>query len=134
MIRRLPELMQSDFRRRFRLSVADVAYIRRVGMERIREHAADFVRQRLAPAMPQHDGRQTPMRGHPVFKAQHACGCCCRSCLEKWHRIPQGRALSAEEQAAVVELLMSWLQLKLSSEPPPERRRRGGPEQGMLPF
>lgn len=134
MIRRLPELMQSAFRRRFRLSEADVAYIRRVGVERIREHAADFVRQRLAPAIPPHDGRQTPMRGHPVFKAQHACACCCRGCLEKWHRIPLGRALSEEEQAAVVELLMGWLQLRLTGEPQPERRRRRGPEQGMLPF
>ena len=40
--------------------------------------------QRLADAYPANDGRQTPMRNHPVFIAQHATGTCCRKCLEKW--------------------------------------------------
>jgi hypothetical protein len=44
------------------------------------------------------DGKQTPMRGHPVFIAQHATATCCRGCLEKWHAIPHGRALSEQEQ------------------------------------
>ncbi len=62
------------------------------GPEIIDRHAADFIRQRLAPAAPINDGKQTPMRGHPVFIAQHATATCCRGCLEKWHAIPHGRA------------------------------------------
>ena len=57
-----------------------------------------FIRKRLAPAVIPNDGKQTPMRGHPVFIAQHATGCCCRGCFEKWHRIPAGRELTDEEQ------------------------------------
>ena len=34
------------------------------------------------------------MKGHPVFKAQHACGCCCRGCLEKWYRVKKGCGLT----------------------------------------
>lgn len=88
-------LAQSDFRSRFRLGPEEVACIERRGMAVIRRHAEDFVRRRLAPAFIPNDGRQTPMRGHPVFIAQHATACCCRGCLAKWHAIPAGRELTA---------------------------------------
>lgn len=71
-------LAQSNFRSRFRLGPEEVACIERRGMAVIRRHAEGFVRRRLAPAFIPNDGRQTPMRGHPVFIAQHATACCCR--------------------------------------------------------
>lgn len=49
------------------------------------------------------------MRGHPVFIAQHATATCCRGCLAKWHAIPAGRALSAEEVEFVVSVHLAWL-------------------------
>lgn len=58
------------------------------GPEIIDRHAADFIRQRLAPAAPINDGKQTPMRGHPVFIAQHATATCCRGCLENGMPFP----------------------------------------------
>lgn len=103
-------LAQSDFRSRFRLGPEEVACIERRGMAVIRRHAEDFVRRRLAPAFIPNDGRQTPMRGHPVFIAQHATACCCRGCLAKWHAIPAGRELTAWEQRYVVEVLMAWIE------------------------
>lgn len=102
-------LSRSAFRSRFRLRTTELDYIAAKGLATIRQHAGDFVRQRLAPAFPPNDGRQTPMRGHPVFIAQHATGCCCRGCLAKWHGIPAGRPLTAAEQAYVVEVLMAWI-------------------------
>src|SRR3712207_5710518 len=92
-------LGRSAFRRRFRLGSADREYLRTKGIPAIAEHARDFIAKRLAPAQPVNDGRQTPWKGHPVFVAQHATATCCRGCLEKWHRIEKGRALTAEEQA-----------------------------------
>ncbi len=107
-------LSRSPFRSRFHLDEADVLYVRTKGMETIRRHARDFVSRKLAPASPPNDGRQTPMRGHPVFKAQHACACCCRDCLAKWHRIPKGRELSAEEIDHIVDgILMEWLRKEM---------------------
>lgn len=103
-------LAQSDFRRSFHLRYQDMAYIRLKGLDTIRKHAADFVAKRLAPAYIPNDGRQTPMRGHPVFVAQHATACCCRGCFMKWHHIPAGRALTQEEQAYAVSVLMSWIE------------------------
>lgn len=105
----LDKLQRSTFRAKFRLGEKDKAYVRQKGTEVIRSHAADFVRQRLAPAVLPNDGKQTPMRGHPVFLAQHACACCCRGCLEKWYRVPKGRELTASEQERIVNLLMAWI-------------------------
>ena len=104
----LEKLKKSKFRSGFHLSEKDIEYIDERGLDLIRSHAADFVSKRLAPAVIPNDGKQTPMRGHPVFVAQHACACCCRGCLNKWYRVPQGRALTENEQGRIVKLLMTW--------------------------
>ena len=106
------KLKSSPFRSKFKLSSEDLIYIQKKGIDVIRQHARDFVRTRLAPAFPSNDGKQTPMRGHPIFKAQHATACCCRGCLYKWHQIPQGRSLSTQEQDYIVDILMQWLELQ----------------------
>ena len=102
-------LEDEDFRARFHLSEKDRAYIREKGLDTVRVDAADFVRTRLSPAQIPNDGRQTPMRGHPVFVAQHACACCCRGCLNKWYRVPIGVELSEIQQEKIVNLLMAWI-------------------------
>lgn len=109
----LRKLQASAFRAKFRLSEKDRAYIREKGMDTIRDHARDFVRLRLAPAQIPNDGKQTPMRGHPVFLAQHACACCCRGCLYKWYRIPPGRELTERQQEKIVKLLMAWIERQM---------------------
>ena len=118
----LARLQRSAFRAKFHLSEQDRQYIADKGMETIQRHAADFVRTRLAPASIPNDGKQTPMRGHPVFIAQHATACCCRGCLAKWHGIPAGRALTDAEQRYIVGLLLFWMQREMTS-PLPVRRR-----------
>ncbi len=107
-------LSKSTFRSRFHLSQKDRDYIAAKGLDIIRQHAKDFVAKRLAPAVIPNDGKQTPMRGHPVFLAQHATGCCCRGCFSKWHHIPAGRTLTAEEQRYAVSVLMTWIEKQLS--------------------
>ena len=104
-------LSHSKFRSSFYLNQKDKDIIAKKGLSTIREHARQIIAKRLAPAVIPNDGKQTPMRHgtSPVFIAQHATGCCCRGCLEKWHRIPKGRALTQEEQAYVVDVLMHWI-------------------------
>jgi hypothetical protein len=102
-------LSRSAFRRRQRLGTREVAYLAERGIDSVVTHARDLIAQRLAPAQPAKDGKQTPFKGHPVFIAQHATGTCCRGCLEKWHRIPKGRELTPEEQDHVVAALERWL-------------------------
>ena len=106
----LERLKQSPFRAKFKLDNKDIAYIDAKGLDTIRLHAIDFIEKRLAPAIIPNDGKQTPMRGHPVFKAQHACACCCRGCLEKWHNIPKGRELRPEEKDYILDVLMTWIE------------------------
>ena len=102
-------LSQSKFRSSFSLKANDRNYVSEKGMTTVREHAIDFISKRLAPADLPNDGRQTPMRGHPVFVAQHGTATCCRGCLEKWHHIPKGRELTQEEQEYVVDVIMEWI-------------------------
>jgi hypothetical protein len=103
-------LARSKFRSRFRLGEQELSYLQTKGLSTIMEHARDFVEQRLAPADLPNDGRQTPMRGHPAFIAQHATATCCRSCLAKWHGIKKGKELTEEEVEYVVEVLRGWLE------------------------
>ena len=102
-------LGRSKFRSRFRLSGKEAGYLSQKGLDTILEHARDFVGRRLANANPANDGRQTPMRNHPVFVAQHATGTCCRKCLEKWHHIPRGEPLTEADVDYVVGVLRHWL-------------------------
>lgn len=106
-------LSRSKFRSRFHLTEKDKAYAREKGPDTIRSHAKDFIEKRLAPAEIPNDGKQTPMRGHPVFIAQHACACCCRGCLHKWYHVPVGRELTENEQERIVKLLMAWIERQL---------------------
>jgi hypothetical protein len=103
-------LSRSSFRSRFRLGPKERAYLQERGLPTVLDHARDFIAKRLAPAQPLNDGKQTPMRGHPVFIVQHATATCCRSCLSKWHGIRPGRALDANEQEHVVSAIAQWLQ------------------------
>ena len=105
----LAKLARSRFRSRFHLDKDDRIYIKEKGLDAVEEHARQFVKLRLAPAYIPNDGKQTPMRGHPVFIAQHATACCCRGCLEKWHNIPSGKTLTREEQRYVVDVIMDWI-------------------------
>ena len=102
-------LAQSGFRSRFHLGTQEQTVVARCGRGVIETHARDLIARRLAPAEIPNDGKQTPMRGHPVFIAQHATATCCRGCLARWHHIEAGRALTAAEQAHVVAVILRWI-------------------------
>ena len=105
-------LQQSSFRQRFRLQGPEREYLERKGLDVVMGHAADFVDKRLAPAFPANDGKQTPMRKHPVFVAQHATATCCRGCLEKWHAVTRGHELSPVEKRYIIDVIRHWLELE----------------------
>ena len=102
-------LSKSKFRSRFHLKDKDKKYIEEKGIDIIKKHAYDFINNRLSDISNVNDGKQTPMRGHPVFIAQHATACCCRGCLEKWYHIPKGRLLTKKEIDYIVDIIMKWI-------------------------
>ncbi|HSP14834.1 MAG TPA: DUF4186 domain-containing protein [Thermoanaerobaculia bacterium] len=108
--RAFDSIASSAFRRKFRLKGSELAYLHRWGIERVMEQAAKFIDERLAPAEPRNDGRQTPWRNHPVFVAQHGTATCCRGCLEKVHEIAKGHALSEDETQYVLSVMRRWLE------------------------
>lgn len=109
----LENLSKSTFRNKFHLKEKEINYIKEKGIDKIQEHTKDFINKRLAPAVIQNDGKQTPMRGHPVFIAQHATATCCRGCLYKWHKIPKGVELSEEQKNYICEVIMTWIQREI---------------------
>lgn len=106
-------LSKSKFRSSFHLRKYMISYINEKGLDVIERHAYDFVNKKLKPAYPKNDGRQTAMKGHPVFIAQHATATCCRGCLEKWHKIPKGRELTDNEVEYIVKVIMIWLEKEM---------------------
>ncbi len=110
-------LSRSAFRNKFHLQGKELNYLRTKGLPVVIAHAEDFIAKRLAPAVIQNDGKQTPYRGHPVFVAQHATACCCRGCLQKWHKIQLGRKLTRDEEIYIVNVLERWLRNELIKPP-----------------
>lgn len=106
----LDRLSKSKFRSSFHLKDKDILYIEDKGIDKIRNHAYDFVTKRLADTSNVTDGKQTPMKGHPVFIAQHATGTCCRRCLEKWHHISKNKNMTDDDIKYVVDIIMSWIE------------------------
>lgn len=109
-----------------------MAHARRKGMARLLVAARHRLEKSLAPAEPVRDGQQTPFKGNTIYLAQHATACCCRTCLEYWHAIPKGRALTAEEVDYVHGLVEAYLRerlpdLKEEPEKVPRRSRRHVP-------
>ena len=111
----LESLSKSKFRSSFYLKIKDKEYVREKGVETIEKHARDFIEKRLAPKEIKNDGKQTPTRGHPVFIAQHATACCCRGCLNKWHKIPKNIELSNEQKDYIVEVIMTWIKRQMEN-------------------
>ena len=110
---KLAALKKSRFRSKFKLTRKEHDYIAARGLAKIREHALQFINTRVAPAFPKNDGRQTPMKNHPVFIAQHATATCCRGCIAKWHGIQKGRALDNAEIQFIVALILGWIEKQL---------------------
>ena len=102
-------LSKSKFRSKWHLHEKEKKYIQEKGIDTIESHARDFISTRLAPAVIPNDGKKTPMKGHPVFIAQHATATCCRGCLEKWHHIKKGHQLTPQEQEYIINIIMTWI-------------------------
>ena len=106
---RLQQLGKIPFRRKHGLCEKDCNLVSE-NIEKVVEDARSIIWKRIGAAFPLKDGSQTPYKGHPVFVAMHACATCCRGCLQKWHNIPKGAALTENQVDFIVELMKQWLE------------------------
>lgn len=102
-------LKNSKYRTSFSLRRTEVAYLQNLGLDKVLEDGRFFLKTRITPARPHNDGKQTPKKGHPIFVAQHATATCCRACIESYHGIPKGRALTFIEEDYILSLLEYWI-------------------------
>ena len=113
-IKKINSLAKTKFRGSFHLNNKMKQYVQEKGLEKIEQDTYDFILNRLAPANPKNDGKQTPMRQvHPTFIAMHANGFCCRSCLNRIHHIEKERELTKEEIDYVVNFIMTWIKMEI---------------------
>ena len=107
----LQKLSKSKFRSSFHLNKRMKEYVINNGYDELKIHAEEILRKRIQQAYPKNDGKQTPMKQvHPVFIAQHATACCCRGCIEKWHKIPKGIELNDEQINYLTKIIMKWIE------------------------
>jgi len=90
-----------------------INHARRKGSQGMREAAEKRIRNSVADAKPFRDGMQTPKEGNALYYAQHATATCCRKCIEDWHGIPSGQALTDDQIVYFVELIMLYIQERL---------------------
>lgn len=106
----LKKKLEKDGRiNKFSLGEPEQEYVTSRGMDILRLHATDFVNKRLAPANPKNDGRQTPTKGHPVFIAQHACGCNDRESVAEFFGFEMERELTEDEVGTIVDAILRWI-------------------------
>ena len=111
----LDNLAKSKFRSSFHLNKQMKDYVNEKGINKIKEHAYDFINRRLKSKYIENDGKQTPMKGHPVFIAQHATATCCRGCLYRWHHIEKNKELTNNEVDYIVDLIIKWIINEINS-------------------
>ena len=120
----IAQLRTDRFRRKWWSKNLDAAAVRHAlrkgpaGIEAaVRKRVLDSVgrvyRMEDGTVQPFRDGAQTPFHGNVVYYAQHATAACCRKCIEVWHGIPRGRALTADETDYVSALLLRYVRFEL---------------------
>ncbi len=111
---KLNSLSKSKFRSSFHLRKYMIDYINDKGMNTIESHTEDFIEKNLSKLL-SNDGKQTPMKGHPTFIAQHATATCCRGCIEKWYKIPKDKELNIKEKKFIKALILEWINKELKT-------------------
>jgi hypothetical protein len=90
-----------------------INHSKRKGKAGLRTRVRKHLLTSIGPAEPWHDGFQTPMpkdSATVIPYGQHATATCCRKCLEYWHGIPQGVALSDAQLDYLTELLCLYIE------------------------
>lgn len=89
-------------------------HARRKGMRLIREEYAEkHLRQAVGKARHSREGQQTSYQGNVLCYAQHAVAACCRKCIDYWHGIPIGQALTDSEVEFLKQLVLLYLERRL---------------------
>jgi hypothetical protein len=124
------ELIRHEFWHR-EIDQDAVNHARRKGRVQFRTAVDKRIRNSVGRDKNPREGQQTPFTGNAIYYAQHALGCCCRRCIDYWHGIEPGRALTDDEVKYFVELVMLFVQKRLPwlrDEPEKVPRRKSKPK------
>jgi len=89
-----------------------INYAKRKGLLELQSSVLQRIEKSLAVDVFR-DGTQTPMRGNPIYYAQHATATCCRKCIEYWYDIPRNRDLTQKEKLFFAEMIMTYIKERI---------------------
>ncbi|WP_438023421.1 DUF4186 family protein [Sorangium sp. So ce233] len=98
-------------------SQQEINHALRKGRAALRDAARKRLETSVGRAKHPLEGRQTPFSGTVILHAQHAVASCCRTCIEYWHAIPAGAALTPAELDYLLELVMLYIAERLPDLP-----------------
>lgn len=97
------------------ISEGAINHARRKGRIEMRQHAEKVIRNRLGAAENAGDGYWVPWESNDAVNyARHATATCCRGCIQYWHGIEAERALSEGEIQYLVDLVMRFIESKIT--------------------
>ena len=132
------EVMKTEFIRHhfwhIEIDAKAIEHARKKGLVAILDHVPKRLMQSIGKATPFRDGTQTPFTGRAEYYAQHATATCCRKCVEDWHDIPRGRALTDEELAYLSSLAVLYLKERLADIPGDPTKAPSKKKRASLPL
>jgi hypothetical protein len=132
------EVMKTEFIRHhfwhIEIDTKAIEHARKKGLAAILDHVPKRLMQSIGRATPFRDGTQTPFTGRAEYYAQHATATCCRKCVEDWHGIPRGRALTEDELVYLSNLAVLYLKERLADIPAEATKAPSKKKRGSLPL
>jgi hypothetical protein len=79
------------------------------GLVKIKDEIIKRITTEIGVAKPFRGG-YTPYYGNIIYYGQHATASCCRQCIEHWHGIPVGRAMTKDEIEYLSSLVLEYIE------------------------
>lgn len=111
----LDRLAKSKFRSRFKLRAKELKYIKDKGLDTIRSHACDFIRDRVAPLNLQMMANKPQCENTRYLSLSTQPPPVAAAVSKNGISSPQHRELTQSEQEYLVSIIMEWINRQINS-------------------
>lgn len=94
---------------KFKLKDDQWDYLAKRGFDSILLEGRTLIVKIFSEEAKHHSCKVAPVQNHPIFTALHATGTCCRSSLEKWHKIPKNKELREKDIFYILLVVKEWI-------------------------
>ncbi|PIK13707.1 DUF4186 family protein [Halobacteriovorax sp. JY17] len=94
---------------KFKLEDEQWDYLSKRGFDTILLEGRSLIVKIFSEELKTHSCKLAPVQTHPIFTALHATGTCCRSSLQKWHKIPKDKELKEKDIFYILLVVKEWI-------------------------